>query len=203
MVDVTIPHLKHFFQAPLRPQVILGGIGDLKDIGVEPVYGGWRPLSSSRLFYNRPWWQNTDPKSFPPLAWRGSKRAACPWRESFLYLAHALDQLEEITHEPKHRNSYVYDAATQRFEFCIELFWEIFRQIGKERGREPLSQKDVVRMAYALELIDNRSIWLGMIKKRNKTSHSYTPTLTQEIYDYIPFYYGVMKKTYEALAGRM
>ena len=82
---------------------------------------------------------------------------------------------------------------------CIELFWEIFRKIGEARGKASTSQKGIVRMAYALRLIDNVGIWLEMAENRNQTSHTYTPTLAKEIYGYIPFYYRVMRKTYNAL----
>lgn len=204
MVNVTIPHLKHFFQASPHPQALSGGVLDLKDVGMSPVQGGWGALSSSRLLYRCILEQNANKRAnFPLIDGDQGKRAACPWLQPFLYLGQALDKLEEITHEPEHQAPYVHDAAVQRFEFCIELFWEIFRHIGKANGKEPLSQTDVVRMAYSLNLIDNMSIWRGMVRKRNQTSHSYTPTLTKEFYDYIPFYYGVMRKTYETLKNRL
>jgi nucleotidyltransferase substrate binding protein (TIGR01987 family) len=196
MVNATIPHLRHFFQASPRPEAILGGGVGWKDVEMNPVQGGWETLSSSRLFDNN-------------LASLGIEmtfqrpKFPDPWQEPFHYLAEALDKLEEMVHEPEYRVSYVHDAAIQRFEFCIELFWEIFRKIGEAEGRTPTSQKGVVRMAHALDLIDNMGIWLAMAENRNQTSHTYTSTLTKEIYDYIPFYYRVMRKTYNALKGKL
>jgi nucleotidyltransferase substrate binding protein (TIGR01987 family) len=196
MVNATIPYLKHFFQALPHPPMIAGTVIDLKHAEMCSAQGGWGTLSSSRLFYNVTMSLGSDPKILshanPPY----------PWHEFFLHLGETLDQLGEMVQEPENHVSYVREATIQRFEFCIELFWQIFRQIGKAEGQEAYSQKGVVRVAYILKLIDNKGIWLGMMDNRNQTSHTYTPTLTREIYHYIPFYYGVMRKTYDALIIR-
>jgi nucleotidyltransferase substrate binding protein (TIGR01987 family) len=194
MVNATIHHLNHFFQASPYPQSYGEAVVDWKYLEMPTVQGGWGALSSSRLFYNA---------STPLGMGMSYQPAKFPWERHFLYLADALDKLEEMTYEPEYRVPYVYDATIQRFEFCIELFWEIFRKIGEAKGKAPTSQKGIVRMAHALNLIDNVGIWLAMAENRNQTSHTYTPTLAKEIYGYIPFYYRVMRKTYNALKSKV
>ena len=45
--------------------------------------------------------------------------------------------------------------------------------------------KQVLREAYAAELIDDESVWLDMLNARNQTSHIYDDATAQEIYSQI------------------
>lgn len=75
----------------------------------------------------------------------------------------------------------VRDATIQRFEFCVELSWKSARKV---MGSSTTAPKQVVREMAQSALIDDASIWLECIDKRNLSSHTYNETLAVEVYEF-------------------
>src|ERR1700691_1740055 len=98
-------------------------------------------------------------------------------QHSFTNLRRALDSLEQIMQKPMQDDRSNIDAALQRFEYSIELFWKVLKKIMEWRGLEVTYPKDVLREAYAGKLIDDQSVWLQMLNDRNLTSHAYDKEL--------------------------
>jgi len=87
------------------------------------------------------------------------------------------------------------DGTIQRFEFCFELCWKGLQVILFEyEGIEAKSPKQVLREAYALNLIDNEEVWITMLNDRNLTSHTYKEELALQIYQSIASYANAMNK---------
>ena len=63
----------------------------------------------------------------------------------------------------------------QRFEFTFELGWKALKEYMLDAGMQNTLQfpKQVLREAYAAELIDDEGVWLDMLNARNQTSHIY------------------------------
>jgi nucleotidyltransferase substrate binding protein (TIGR01987 family) len=121
------------------------------------------------------------------------------YKESLRQLGKALDRLEEILQVPLTENDYVLDAAIQRFEFVIELYWKAFKQILAYENVQTVFPKEALQQAYAAGWLEHEQIWLGMLQDRNKTSHTYKQHKALEIYEHIKIYYPEMRKTYEFL----
>lgn len=119
-----------------------------------------------------------------------------PWYESFLDLSEALEKLQEIINEPENKVTYVRDAAIQRFEFCIELFWKVLKKICILEGISVNSPRSTLQAAYKINLISNEKLWLDMLEDRNLTSHTYKQPLAKEIYKNIKAYYHIMLETF-------
>lgn len=113
-------------------------------------------------------------------------------------LARLKDALEESQGAPP--GSLLIDGTIQRFEFCAELMWKLFRRLILEAKQnvEPFP-KPVMQKAYAAGWLDDENLWLSMLDDRNKTSHTYRQSLAKEIYDRIQIYYPIMQKTYDNL----
>lgn len=124
------------------------------------------------------------------------------WYEIFLDLGEAIERLEEMVNEPKNRVSYVRDAAIQRFEFSIELFWKVLKKMCEEQGVITNSPKSTLQAAYSIKLIEEEDVWLDMMEDRNLTSHAYKQTMAKEIYSHIPEYYRAMVSAYQKLKER-
>jgi len=118
------------------------------------------------------------------------------WRESLSYLGEALDRLGEVLEESPDAANYVIDATIQRFELTIELFWKTPKHLLARYGRDVTLPLDALRQAYAAGWIDNEEIWLGMMRDRNLTSHTYRKELALEIYGRIREYYPEMRWAY-------
>ena len=71
------------------------------------------------------------------------------------------------------------DASIQRFEFCVELAWKTAK---KHMGSSTTAPKQVVREMAQNALIQDVSLWLEAIDRRNQSSHTYNESLAKEVY---------------------
>jgi len=70
----------------------------------------------------------------------------------------------------------------QAFEFTHELAWNMLKDFLDSRGTVRLfGSKDVTREAFKRGLLVNGETWMGMIKSRNLTSHTYSESLAKQI----------------------
>ena len=118
---------------------------------------------------------------------------------AFQKVKKALTSLDEMAKAPQQANRGNIDAAIQRFEFTIELFWKLLKKILESKGVLTEYPKDVLREAYRGHLIDDENVWLSMLKDRNLTSHTYDEKIANEIYDHIQGYLPVFASTLEHL----
>ena len=101
-------------------------------------------------------------------------------RDNYLRAVQRLGEaLEEYAANP---TDTVRDGVIQRFEFTFDLAWK------------PLQfPKQVLREAYAAELIDDERLWLDMLDARNSTSHIYDDRQAAAVMS------GVQERYYKAL----
>jgi nucleotidyltransferase substrate binding protein (TIGR01987 family) len=73
-------------------------------------------------------------------------------------------------------------GLVQAFEFTHELAWNTLKDFLQERGATGLyGSKDTTREAFRLGLIDNGELWMGMIRSRNLSTHTYNEATAQEL----------------------
>ena len=105
-------------------------------------------------------------------------------RDNFVKAAHRLAEAvtdyqnirkESIEEYNQTHSDTVRDGVIQRFEFTFELGWKALKEYMLDAGMQNTLQfpKQVLREAYAAELIDDESVWLDMLNARNQTSHIY------------------------------
>jgi nucleotidyltransferase substrate binding protein (TIGR01987 family) len=111
-------------------------------------------------------------------------------------LQNALQSLENIYQKPLMYDRVNVDATIQRFEFTFELCWKFLKDYFLERNIILHYPKDVIQQAFAVGLIDDEKSWIGMLRDRNMTSHTYDQSLADEIYgriqDYVPEFQKLM-----------
>lgn len=108
----------------------------------------------------------------------------------------ALTSLEELQGEPF--SKIVRDATLQRFEYTVELFWKTLKQVLLyNEGVDCASPKKCIREAKSLRWLtpEDAEIALKMIDDRNLISHTYIEEVAQKIFDQIPNYITLLKKT--------
>ena len=77
-------------------------------------------------------------------------------------------------------------AVIQAYEFTVELSWKVLKDfLEKEEVINAKSPKQVIRQSFQLDLIDDAEKWLEALKRRNLTSHVYSPEVLQETVDFI------------------
>jgi nucleotidyltransferase substrate binding protein (TIGR01987 family) len=121
----------------------------------------------------------------------------------FLKLGKALISLEKIIVKPDQEDRSNIDAAIQRFEFTIELFWKLLKNILESKGVEVQYPKNILQKAFQGHLINHEQIWLKMLKDKNMTSHTYDEQLADQIFSRIKSYISVLRETYDSLHNKI
>lgn len=122
------------------------------------------------------------------------------WEDYFKTLGEAIKRLQEVLSHPLlDQDSLYQDAAIQRFEFCIELFWKVLKKFLAYEKVLSTTPRDVIQKAFQFSLIDDEQIWLTMMDDRNKISHVYKQEEAHRVFENIKTYYPVMQRTYDKL----
>lgn len=70
----------------------------------------------------------------------------------------------------------------QAFEFTHELAWNLIKDYFQYQGNTQITgSRDAAREAFQTGLIKNGQEWMEMISSRNKTSHTYNKSVSEEI----------------------
>jgi nucleotidyltransferase substrate binding protein (TIGR01987 family) len=116
-----------------------------------------------------------------------------PGAERRLALTRALDRFGEALARDAAADPIVIDAAIQRFEFSIELFWRVLQAALLRDGIAAASPRAALRAAYAQGWLAEEAVWLAMIEDRNRTSHTYREALAKLVFDRLPGYLAAMR----------
>ncbi len=93
----------------------------------------------------------------------------------------ALDTLGEALTLKKKRIHM--DGTIQRFEYCFELAWKLLQSYGRYKGNADLyGSRDSIREGHRLGVIQNVEDWMGFLKARNITSHTYDESIANVVY---------------------
>lgn len=106
------------------------------------------------------------------------------WMQRLAHFRKALTQLDEGVELARLRqlSSLEEQGLIQAFEFTHELAWNMLKDFLESRGTVRLyGSKDASREAFKRGLIENGEAWMGMIKSRNLSSHTYSESTAKQI----------------------
>ncbi len=94
----------------------------------------------------------------------------------------------------------------QGFEFTHELAWNLLKDYLTHQGIAGIvGSRDATRLAFLNGLISDGEIWMGMIRSRNQSSHTYNLEQAQSIArDVIALFYpafSALNEQFTALAA--
>lgn len=95
---------------------------------------------------------------------------------AFLRLVEGIDSVEDDLDK---------DGVIQRFEFTFELLWKTIKVYLEDKGILCKSPKDCLQQAFKYGLINDELVYLNMLNDRNKTSHLYDQSTSEEIFNNI------------------
>ncbi len=82
------------------------------------------------------------------------------------------------------------DGTIQRFEFTLELAWNLLQDYLIEIGYQGLKgPKNILVESFSLGYIQNGEVWMDMLEDRHKTSHTYDEADSREIFNKIKTLY--------------
>ena len=64
-------------------------------------------------------------------------------------------------------------GLVQAFEFTFELAWKTLKDYLQEQGLEVQFPREVIKQAFATQLIKDGQLWIEMLDKRNQLTHTY------------------------------
>lgn len=64
-------------------------------------------------------------------------------------------------------------ALFQSFEIVVELGWKVLKDFLGQKGILAYSPNDVIKEAFAINILPEAQLWIDMVKDRNVTSHEY------------------------------
>jgi len=125
------------------------------------------------------------------------------WKDNFTALGKAINRLKEAINSTElDQHDYIRDAAIQRFEFVIELFWKTLKKILRYEKEDATTPRDTLSKAYQYKLIDFEDDWLNMLDDRNNTSHAYDEEKAKIIFEHIKSYLPIFEATYDSLKDK-
>ncbi len=72
-------------------------------------------------------------------------------------------------------------ALIQAYEIIFELSWKTLKNYLEYNGIKTDTPREVIKEAFANNLIDNGQIWIEMMEARNKTSHTYDKVFAKSL----------------------
>jgi len=94
------------------------------------------------------------------------------WRQRFRNLEDAFLFLKEGLAK-SNLDPYQEAGIIQSFEFTFELSWKTLKDFLESSGSNPIFARDVIKEAFAAQIIKDGHLWLEMLDKRNALSHTY------------------------------
>ena len=97
--------------------------------------------------------------------------------EAVGYIDTDLENAEVVLEE------IIKEGLIQRFEYTYEMAWNVMKDYALFQGNSDIGgSRDAIRYAFSTKLIADGDIWMGMIKSRMKTSHTYNEETANEIF---------------------
>lgn len=104
------------------------------------------------------------------------------WQQRLQSYSRAVSSLEEaLERGPDVLNTLEKEGTVQRFEFTLELAWNLLKDFLQASGVElsSVTPKSVVKAAFAARLIAGGQTWIDMLQWRNALSHRYDEALLE------------------------
>jgi nucleotidyltransferase substrate binding protein (TIGR01987 family) len=103
------------------------------------------------------------------------------WQQRLSNYRRALSQLQKFI-DHGHLNELEQQGLIKAFEFTHELAWNVMKDYLQYQGNNSIhGSRDATREAFQLGLLQNGDIWMGMIKSRNQSAHTYNKETADEI----------------------
>lgn len=103
------------------------------------------------------------------------------WRQRLSNYRRALSQLQKFIDQGQ-LNELEQQGLIKAFEFTHELAWNVLKDYLQYQGNNAIhGSRDATREAFELGLLQDGDIWMGMIKSRNQSAHTYNKETADEI----------------------
>jgi len=124
------------------------------------------------------------------------------FRQRFTNYQKSLTYLK-MTVEKENLNEIEKAGLIQFFEVGFELAWKVMKDYLVSEGYEVKSPRETIKQAYQYGLIEDGTLWLEALEKRNLSAHTYDESILDELEKLIVYsYYPMMEKLKDVLATK-
>ena len=103
------------------------------------------------------------------------------WLQRLSNYRRALTQLKKFIDKGA-LNELEQQGLIKAFEFTHELAWNVLKDYFEYQGNSNINgSRDATREAFQVNLISDGETWMGMIKSRNQSAHTYNKETADEI----------------------
>ncbi len=95
------------------------------------------------------------------------------WKQRFQNLEKAYVFLKDGLKRPE-LDILQQAGIIQGFEFTFELSWKTLKDLLEHLGTIAVAPRDVIKEAFAMQILKEGHLWLEMLEKRNILSHTYS-----------------------------
>jgi nucleotidyltransferase substrate binding protein (TIGR01987 family) len=109
------------------------------------------------------------------------------WQQRFDNLQSAYSRLQEAVAANKQApdNQLIQMALIKSFEMTFELSWKTMKDYLKYNGIDVKLPREIIKQAFATDLITDGQMWMDMLEDRNLMAHTYDEARALEAIDHI------------------
>ena len=109
------------------------------------------------------------------------------WKQRFDNLQSAYLRLQEAVEANRQApdNRLIQMALIKAFEMTFELSWKTMKDYLKYNGIDVKLPREIIKQAFATDLIIDGQMWIDMLEDRNLMAHTYDEARALQAVDHI------------------
>jgi nucleotidyltransferase substrate binding protein (TIGR01987 family) len=113
------------------------------------------------------------------------------WKQRFKNLQSAYQLLQEAIDESKLTpdSKLIRVALIKVFEMTFELSWKTMKDYLVFNGIDVKFPRDIIKQAFANDMITDGQLWIDMLEDRNLMTHTYDEERAREAIEHICQHY--------------
>ena len=109
------------------------------------------------------------------------------WKQRFDNLQSTYELLQEAieANAQKPDNNLIQMALIKAFEMTFELSWKTMKDYLKYNGIDVKLPREIIKQAFANDIIIDGQLWIDMLEDRNLMTHTYDEERAKEAIQHI------------------
>jgi nucleotidyltransferase substrate binding protein (TIGR01987 family) len=99
------------------------------------------------------------------------------WKQRYSNLSKAFAQLKQAAEAISTLSELEKEGLVQRFEYTFELSWKTLKDYLESKGVMVSFPREVIKEAFANEVVVDGETWLEMLDNRNLMAHTYNEAI--------------------------
>jgi len=128
------------------------------------------------------------------------------WKQRFDNLQSAYQKLQYAAEENAKApdNELIQMALIKAFEMTFELSWKTIKDYLKFNGIDAKLPREIIKQAFASNIITDGQLWIDMLENRNLMAHTYDQARAQKaVNDISQRYLAGLEQLYQYLLARV